>query len=196
MAEISSPREWDTIQKILEIVRNAYCALRHMLPYAGHEACEVARSEVIEMAGSDVLRVAKRFCELSGWTLTNLQLQKLIYLSHMVFYGQEGAPLVRGSFEAWDYGPVHPELYHYVKAFGDKPVMNVFKYLGEIKDEKKRKIIDDAYRALGELPTWKLVDITHKPDGAWATNYRKGNRNNVISDEDILREYATYGGGE
>mgnify|MGYP006283548483 CR=1 FL=1 len=73
-----------------------------------------------------VLSAAKRLAARSGWTLSNLELQKILYLAHMVHLGRtDGAPLVHGLFEAWDYGPVHPDLYHRVKIFGSSPVKNI-----------------------------------------------------------------------
>ena len=32
--------------------------------------------------------VAKSFCNKSGWTLSNLELQKMIYLAHMFYMGK------------------------------------------------------------------------------------------------------------
>ena len=59
------------------------------------------------MAAS-ILAVAKRLCERSGWSLTNLALQKLCYIAHMIHLSMhDGKPMVSGHFEAWDFGPVH-----------------------------------------------------------------------------------------
>ncbi|RWO77206.1 type II toxin-antitoxin system antitoxin SocA domain-containing protein [Mesorhizobium sp.] len=62
-----------------------------------------------------VLSAAKHLAKQSGWSLSNLELQKILYLAHMFYLGRTGEPLVSGHFEAWDYGPVHPDLYHRVK---------------------------------------------------------------------------------
>ena len=81
-----------------------------------------------------VSAAAKRLCERSGWSLTNLKLQKLLYISHMFHLGKTGEPLVNGHFEAWDYGPVSPFLYHKVKVFGSSPVENIFHSTPDIGD--------------------------------------------------------------
>ncbi len=62
-----------------------------------------------------VLDAANHLCEKSEWTLTQLELQKLLYLSHMIHLGFYKSPLVYGDFEAWEFGPVHPELYKIVR---------------------------------------------------------------------------------
>ena len=61
---------------------------------------------------TSVLTVAKRLGEQSDWSLSNLAMQKLSYIAHMVHLASfDGEPLVFGNFEAWDLGPVHPQLY-------------------------------------------------------------------------------------
>ena len=55
------------------------------------------------------LSAGKRLGKHSGWTLSNLAMQKLLYIAHMYHLGMyDATPLVTGHFEAWDYGPVHP----------------------------------------------------------------------------------------
>ena len=44
------------------------------------------------------LSAAKRLCEKSDWTLTNLHVQKLLYIAHMFYMGENGGDkLVHGS---------------------------------------------------------------------------------------------------
>ena len=42
--------------------------------------------------------------------VTNLQLQKKLYVANMLLRGEHKTRLVHGHFEAWNYGPVHPAL--------------------------------------------------------------------------------------
>ena len=72
------------------------------------------------------LSAARLVCELRDWKVSNLELQKILYIAHMIYLGNESVPLIDENFEAWDYGPVIPELYQHVKGFGAKPVGNVF----------------------------------------------------------------------
>ena len=39
-------------------------------------------------------QAANKICELSDWTVSNLQLQKILYIAHMVYFGDEGKPLI------------------------------------------------------------------------------------------------------
>ena len=73
-----------------------------------------------------VLAAAKWLCQHSGWTLTNLRLQKLLYLAHMFHLGMTDKGLVDGHFEAWELGPVHPKVYREVRKFGSSPIKPPF----------------------------------------------------------------------
>ncbi|MBQ2173756.1 MAG: DUF4065 domain-containing protein [Alphaproteobacteria bacterium] len=55
--------------------------------------------------------VAKTVCELAGWNLSHLKLQKILYILQMFYLGENGKPLFYANFEAWDFGPVEPNLY-------------------------------------------------------------------------------------
>ena len=131
---------------------------------------------------------AQFICQRSGWTVTQLKLQKILYLAHMVHLGRGNGPLVPGAFEAWDYGPVHPQLYQKVKAFGSKPIPNVF-WSSENLGPSAFDVLSEACDNLLHLTPGQLVQNTHWNNGAWAKNYTKGIRNTVIPEEDIVREY-------
>lgn len=133
---------------------------------------------------------AKRMCEHSGWSLSNLELQKLLYIAHMFYLGEKDEPLVSGNFEAWEYGPVNPSLYHRVKIFGAEPVGNVFRGVPDLGDgSAEADTLDSAVEQLADARPGKLVAITHWENGAWAKNYTPGGRNIVIPNEDIRQEY-------
>ena len=63
---------------------------------------------------------ARTIADLWDGPVTNLALQKLLYLSHMVHSGRGRGLLASNHFQAWDYGPVEPQLYHKLKAYGVK----------------------------------------------------------------------------
>ncbi len=135
--------------------------------------------------------VAKYICEKSGWSISNLQLQKLMYLAQMIYMGRkDGKPLFEGNFEAWDYGPVEPNLYHKAKVFGSGPVQDVFRNaLNFDEEDKRRDVMDDVTSRFLKYSAGDLVEITHWDGGAWAKHYIPNARNVAIPDEDILVEY-------
>lgn len=141
----------------------------------------------------NVLQAAKQVCKLSNWELTNLELQKILYICHMLFMGQTKKPLIRGEFQAWDYGPVHPKLYDYLKCFGADSIPK--SHFSDIEDldktfyEKEIKILDMVSMKFPHPSGPKLIKITHWGDGAWNKKYKYGTRSITIEDSDILEEY-------
>jgi len=135
--------------------------------------------------------VAKYICKKSGWTVSNLQLQKLMYLAQMIYMGRNnGKPLFDGTFQAWDYGPVEPNLYHTVKGYGSGRIPDVFSgALGFEEDDPRRKVMDDVCKRFLKFSAGDLVDITHSDKGAWAEYYTPRARNIIIPDEAIFDEY-------
>lgn len=137
------------------------------------------------------LSAARALCEIREWTVSNLELQKILYLAHMLYLGtHDGEPLITENFEAWDYGPVVPELYRRVKGFGDQPVRNVFHWIHDINSGSPEYIaLREAADATENMKPGKLIAITHWKDGAWAKTYRAGERGIVIPNKLILEEY-------
>jgi uncharacterized phage-associated protein len=141
-----------------------------------------------------ILSAAKHLAKQSNWSLSNLELQKILYLAHMFYLGRTGEPLVHGQFEAWDYGPVHPDLYHKAKIFGSDNVQNVFHANSDLSESPERKVIDEAYSSLGKVGAGYLVHATHRKDGAWERAYLPGTLHCIIPNNDILREYQKLDG--
>ena len=143
--------------------------------------------------GYSVYSVAKTFCEKKDWQLSNLSLNKLTYLAHMVKLGRTSgeAGLVDNAYEAWDYGPVSPALYHKAKAFGSGYVGNIFHQYESVVDEDDLSVIQGVLDGVGDMIPGQLVAITHTEVGAWYKNYEPGVKGSIIPDEDILTEYNT-----
>jgi uncharacterized phage-associated protein len=137
-----------------------------------------------------VFAAAKHVCRLSDWRVTNLKLQKILYLAHMSFVGQQrGKPLIDEQFEAWDYGPVVRALYDAVKMFGNSPIQDVFhSSLQDIDGTPEGKMLSSAWYHLKAKTAGELVGMTHINGGAWAKNYVSG-MSRIIPTNDILQEY-------
>jgi uncharacterized phage-associated protein len=133
---------------------------------------------------------AKKICELSDWTITNLKLQKILYLAYRDYYGENDKPLIAGEFEAWKYGPVISALYDHVKMFGDKPIINRFYNIEEHNDDSTEEMasLSKAWQKYGSMEGWELVQMTHTPEGAWSKNYNP-DQNCTIPNKDIKEEY-------
>lgn len=137
-----------------------------------------------------LMRTAKTLCAEKGWSLSNLGLQKLVYLSHLMHLGRHKRPLVEGTFEAWALGPVHPDLYRKVRAYGDRSIPDIFAGDAYEPGSDERGSIDIVLDQVGAATPGQLVAITHWSDGAWAKNYRPNVMAIPIPNADIAEEYA------
>lgn len=138
----------------------------------------------------DALSAAKALCEISGWQLSNLELQKILYIAEMLSLGETGAPLLSDEFEAWDYGPVLRRVYHHVKGFGAGPVGNVFHRVAPLPEGSRGlEFLRRAYAMTRALTPGQLVAFTHDDDGAWASVYKPGYSRPILRPS-IVAEYV------
>lgn len=135
------------------------------------------------------LSAARYICQRGNWAVTNLALQKILYLAHMVHLGRTGARLVDTDFEAWDYGPVNREVYRTARMFGDRPIQDVFFVPSTITGSAEEQTLGEACDFLLSKRPSELVAMTHWQNGAWAKNYVPGVRAIPIPDADIIAEY-------
>lgn len=133
---------------------------------------------------------AHYLCAQSGWKISNLQLQKIIYMADMNFVGQGNGRLVDEDFEAWDYGPVLPSLYHKCKAFGSKSVPQVFWGHRDVSQTSEAAMLDKAWENLRSATPGQLVETTHSSLGAWVRRYVAGAKQIKILTQDMVDEYG------
>ena len=113
------------------------------------------------------LAAAKTICELGDWEVSNLQLQKILYITHMAFMGEnKGAPLIEERFEAWEYGPVVPSLYYKLRHYGSKRIRVIFSK-EDISGTPEEAELKRACDGLLSKEVSDLVAFTHRTGGAW-----------------------------
>lgn len=146
------------------------------------------------------LSAAWAVCHYSRWSVSNLSVNKMLYIAHGTYMAEKGDwekhPLIDEYFHAWDYGPVIPDLYRKFKFFGSdaiKPYVFLNKSPDALPDEGEEEVrhIKKAVGWLEGKRASQLIAMTHVKDGAWEKNYRS-RQSNTISDEDIFNEYEKY----
>lgn len=136
------------------------------------------------------LMAAKTVASLCDFNVTNLILQKLLYLAHMIYLGDHGHALVDGHFEAWNIGPVEPNVYHLLKAYGNNNIHDVFGTDGFPENSTEYETIKAVVNKFRDFKPSLLVQITHQNHGAWAKNFISGIQGMKMSNNDILQEYG------
>lgn len=138
---------------------------------------------------ASVMNAARALGQMSGWSLSNLTMQKTLYIAQMFQLGRNLPPIFDDHFEAWDYGPVVPKLYHKLKMFGAKPVRDILYETPLGPEDPGYQALRDAYATTKSFPGSKLVAITHWDGGAWAKRYVPNKRGRVILNSDIKQEF-------
>lgn len=111
--------------------------------------------------------------EVNGDSLTPMQLLKLVYIAHGWMLGLNGRPLIRDKVEAWQYGPVIPDLYQKVRKYRGNPITDKISnfFSNEVLDDTENDIIGQVYDVYGEMSGMKLSRITHAKGTPWELTY-------------------------
>lgn len=139
--------------------------------------------------------VAKAFLELAkreNKSLTNMQLQKLVYFAHGIHMSAyEGCPLINEHVKAWNFGPVIPELYEALRKYGSDEVSEISSpdYGNLQSDADAMKAIKIVWQAFRGVPASKLSDISHAKGSPWDIVFNKENRKFCDIPDDLTRTY-------
>lgn len=116
--------------------------------------------------------------------LSNMHLQKIVFFAHAAYFKSHQKPLFSDPVVAWQHGPVVVSLYHELKQYESGKVTELIQRLepwgnkGAFQfkmiiptipkdDEEVVAFLDQAWKHLSEVPTWKLRAISHAEGGAW-----------------------------
>lgn len=134
----------------------------------------------------EIARYIISYCGEQKYSISNLKLQKILYFVQAEFLVATGLPCFIEEIEAWDFGPVVPEVYREYKIFGSAniPVFVVGKSI-RLGFEEER-LIDGIVDECAKYTASQLVEITHNQT-PWMKAYIPG-MNRVISKE-AIRDY-------
>jgi uncharacterized phage-associated protein len=155
--------------------------------------------------GHDVLEIANAFL-IRGWDddarLTHMHLQKFCYMAHGFSLALFDKPLTYNNIEAWDFGPVYPDLYDALKKYGKAHITspiheNNWASSDTVKGDVvtpnlsriEKSIIATVWSDYGEYEAFQLSALTHEDDTPWAEVYKPG-KNVVITDKHIKRYFS------
>lgn len=127
----------------------------------------------------DSRTIANRFLRLAAQdanTLTPMELLKLVYIAHGWQLGLTGQPLIKDTVEAWQYGPVIPRLYEYVRHYRGKPVDQTLPtpIANDPLTPDEDALIADVYRRYARKGGLTLSKLTHASGTPWSQVYEDG----------------------
>lgn len=139
--------------------------------------------------------LANKFIDLAkrdSVPLTNMQLQKLVYIAHgwaLALLGEGG--LIYDPVEAWQWGPVIPSLYHNLSKYGagevDAPIPDVF--AAQKLSASEKNLIHSVWRSYGRMSGFKLSTITHQDNTPWSRTVKDFGLRSVIPESYIADHY-------
>lgn len=131
----------------------------------------------------DVARYIIDHCNRNGQTISNLKLQKILYFIQAEFLVVQDKPCFQEKIEAWDFGPVVPEVYRHYKVYGSAAIPSL-RSEDYCPFSKKDKILADGIiDECANYSTSELAEYTHN-QSPWITAYGQSG-SAVITNESI-----------
>ena len=125
-------------------------------------------------------------CANDGHPISNLQLQKILYYIQKD-YLLSGSQAFSDDIEAWQFGPVVPNVYYYYSGFGAMPISLVTSNSHSFASEDMSRI-DSIVIAKRDLNPWDMVSETHKSGGAWDDVYNNGQGYRGIISPELIKK--------
>ena len=96
----------------------------------------------------------------------------------MFYLGENGKPLFYANFEAWDFGPVEPNLYKKLMNAGADNIPRWFFILEDTisRDDPDYEFIENLTNILLEKSPSFLVSYVHDDKSAWKKVYKQGEK--------------------
>ena len=140
----------------------------------------------------------------NGLPIWNVSVQKLLYFAHAASLVHDRRPLIRGTFEAWEFGPVCRPIYDALKHHGREkissliqkvdPFTGVVLDLPALQDGSALYRVENTMKLLGGASPSQLISLSHVAGGAWSIIWNKSKTGatvgNRIDDELTI---ATFG---
>ena len=154
--------------------------------------------------------IANEFLDYAGPAgLTQIQLQKLVYIAHGWTLALTGGPLTSYEPEAWDRGPVYRGMRKRINYAGSEPITQKIRekdhdpfavLKGRNRDrgpviegrftEDEKNILRLIWDRYGSLHGFTLSDLTHAAGTPWDMAYHERGRDSVISNASTRAHYV------
>lgn len=116
-----------------------------------------------------------------------MKVLKLVYITHGFHLAFKDTPLIEEDVQAWQYGPVIPELYFRLKT---KTLGITSDYIKDKekfeKDTEVKNLLEAVYRKYGKYTGGQLSNLTHNQDTPWDITVRSFKS---LIEEDLIKEH-------
>lgn len=132
----------------------------------------------------DIARYVLNKCTNENHPISNLQLQKILYFLQREYLAEQGRPLFADDIQAWQFGPVVPEVYYQYCGFGSRTIGMDYDVT---LDPQDKVLIDEVVEEKRSKKPWELVEEIQAQDKAWAHIYRDGMGNRCVIPKGLIR---------
>ena len=128
----------------------------------------IAMEEIKDNIIKDAYYLIKLFND-AKIPVTQLHVQKLMFLFEAYYMNIVGQPLYECNYQAWNFGPVAPQLYKRFKEYGSNAIVLTDVELKEAEsiDDFKKKLMKQLFDAFKTLSAADLVKFTHAEGSPW-----------------------------
>jgi len=114
-----------------------------------------------------------RLARSEGKSLTNMQLQKLVFLAQGYALALLGRPVYYQNTHAWQWGPVVPKLYKALQSYGSGIVTQDIPSEDELTEGEEMEIVRGVWDGYKQYTGSQLSNLTHKPGSPWSSTWEK-----------------------
>lgn len=134
-----------------------------------------------------------------------LKMQKLVYFAHGWHLALRDQPMLRDSVEAWEHGPVIPDLYHEFKRWGSWPIKQpATKFDGarlftpsldaecvwDTDAADAKNVIGRVWDVYAKYSGLQLSTLTHQSGTPWAdTRMQHPGKRDVDIPDDLIKAF-------
>ena len=118
-----------------------------------------------------------------------LKLEKALQL-YYIHLGLFDEPLFPERIEAWQHGPVVPDVYRYYRDYGSEPILPE-EFNTDYFDERVQEFLDEIYSTFGQYSAWKLREMAHD-EPPWKDCYENDVENIEISHASLKEYFSNF----
>lgn len=137
----------------------------------------------VEQVANTLLTFGQKF----DVSISNLSLQKLIFFAQGFHYLKHNTLLFDADIEAWNFGPVIPDIYHQFKKFGKDAIIGElacyfdpsemteasFPKINERTNLDAFAVVNDTFALLAGKDPFDLVEYSHRETCPWKATKQK-----------------------
>jgi uncharacterized phage-associated protein len=137
----------------------------------------------------DIAKFVLAVAHENGDVVTNLKMQKLLFYAQALHLAKKKTPLFDDDAEAWQFGPVIPDVYDTYKKYGRLPIdEDISQEDVDVLDAETQNFMDEFLFKFMDYSATHLANMTHN-EAPWQDAFDKNPGGSEIIPKDALQQY-------